>query len=104
MKIMVFLHGTAIMHQSAKELPREKRVRQVLSRDESIFDYASYVPIGNTVEKLRSWRGQGAEIVYLSSHKYSNDVEKDRAVLDAYGFPGGPIFHRQEREEYKTKM
>ena len=103
MKIMVFLHGTAIMHRNAQGLSREERVRQVKEgKDKSLRDFASYVPVGDVVNKLQSWRGQGAEIVYLSSHRKAEDVEKDRHVLRKYGFPGDEIFFRQPGETYAS--
>jgi hypothetical protein len=101
MRIMVFLQGTAIMHRSALGLSREERVRQVLeAKDESLRDFASYVPVGDVVRKLQTWRAQGAEIVYLSSHRRAEDVEKDRSVLRKYGFPGDRIFYRQSEETH----
>ena len=100
MKIMVFLHGTVIMHRNALDRSREERVRQVLEGDESLHDFASYVPVGEAVRKLRTWQSQGAEILYLSSHKKVENVEKDKAVLQTYGFPSGPVFFRQARESY----
>ena len=81
MKIMVFLHGTAIMHKNARGRTREERIRQVLDGDESLHDFESYVPVGNVVQRLQAWKGQGAEIVYLSSHKNAAEVEKDKLVL-----------------------
>src|SRR3989338_4009957 len=101
MKILVFLHGTLIMHKSAEGKSREERVRQVKSKDPSVLDYASYIPVGNSVEKLKSWQEQGAEILYLSSHETAEDVEKDRLVLEKYDFPKGQIFYRQNGESYK---
>jgi len=68
MKILIFLHGTVIMHESAEGKTREERVRQVLNSDSSVHDYISYIPVDNAVEKLKSWQSQGAEIIYLSSH------------------------------------
>lgn len=100
MKIMVFLHGTAIMHQNALGRTREERVWQVLEGDESLYDFASYVPIGNVVRKLQTWRRQGAEIVYLSAHKKVEEVEKDTAVLRNYGFPDGQVYFRHGGERY----
>lgn len=100
MKIMVFLHGTAIMHRNALGRPREERVRQVLDDDESLLDFESYVPVGDAVRKLRTWEGQDVEIVYLSSHKKAEDVEKDKAVLQRYGFPAGQVFYRHPGEQY----
>ncbi|HLZ55736.1 MAG TPA: hypothetical protein VKR06_02215, partial [Ktedonosporobacter sp.] len=76
-KIMVFLHGTAIMHRNAVGRTRVERVQQVKDKDASIRDFASYVPVGNAVTKLRTWSEQGAEIIYLSSHKRPEHVEQD---------------------------
>jgi hypothetical protein len=82
MKILIFLHGTLIMHKSAEGKTREERVKQVIDGDSSVHDYASYIPVGNAVEKLKSWQSQGAEILYLSSHETAEDVEKDKIVLE----------------------
>jgi hypothetical protein len=100
MKIMVLLHGTAIMHRNAFGRTRDERVQQVLEKDESIYDFASYIPVGNTVRKLQTWKEQRAEIVYLSSHKRVENVENDTRVLSAHGFPNGQIFFRKSGEEY----
>jgi hypothetical protein len=100
MKIMVFLHGTVIMHTGAVGCTREERVRQVLDRDPSVYDYADYVPVDNAVNKLQTWRGQGAEIVYLSSHQKAEEVELDKAVLQRHTFPDGPVFFRRRDERY----
>lgn len=101
MKILVFLHGTLIMHKSAEGKTREERVKQVVDGEPSVHDYASYVPVGNAVEKLKSWQLQGAEILYLSSHETADDVEKDKIVLEKYYFPIGQVFYRQNNETYK---
>ena len=100
-KILIFLHGTSIMHRNAKGLAREESIRQVMEGDESINDYASYIPVGNAVEKLHRWKGQGARICYLSSHKNADNVERDKFVLKKYAFPDGQIFYRRNIEEYK---
>jgi hypothetical protein len=101
MKIMVFLHGTAIMHKNAAGRKREDRVQQVSDGDESLHDFASYVPIDNAVTKLQRWHQQGAKIVYLSSHRKHEDIEKDKLVLQKHGFPDGQVFSRQQEEQYK---
>lgn len=101
MKILVFLHGTTIMHKNAKGLTREEIIKQVLEGNESIHDYALYIPVGNAVKKLQEWKEQGAKICYLSSHKNAKDVEKDKFVLKKYTFPDGQIFYRRNGEEYK---
>lgn len=89
------------MHKSAENKTREERVKQVMNGEPSVHDYAYYVPVGNAVEKLKSWQSQGAEILYLSSHETTEDVEKDKSVLEKYDFPKGQIFYRQNGESYK---
>lgn len=101
MKIMVFLHGTLIMHRNVLGLPREERVRQVKEGEESVLDFASYIPIGGAVKKLDGWKKQGAEIVYLSSHLNAGDVEKDKSVLKRFGFPKGVVLFRKNGEQYR---
>jgi hypothetical protein len=100
MKIMIFLHGTAIMHSSGAGRTREERVKQVLDPDVSIYDFGSYVPVDSAMRKLQAWRGQGAEIVYLSSHKKPEDVDLDKAVLRNHDFPEGQVFFRHRSEQY----
>lgn len=100
MKILVFLHGTTIMHHGAIGHSRKDRVRQVQKGETSVSDYAEYVPIGNAPRKLRRWQAQGAEILYFSSHRNIDDIEKDKTVLYKYEFPHGTIFFRQNGEEY----
>jgi len=100
MKIMVFLHGTALMHPGGMGRTREERVRQVLDGDESLYDFAAYVPVGETIQKLRTWSDQGAEIVYLSSHRSFENVGKDLTVLRKHAFPQGPVFFRKGDEGY----
>lgn len=89
------------MHKSAEGKTREERVKQAVSAESSVHDYISYIPVGNAIEKLKSWRAQGAEILYLSSHEIAEDVEKDRLVLEKYSFPKGQVFYRQHGESYK---
>ncbi len=100
MKIMAFLHGTTIMHRGAIGCSRADRVRQVREGDESVRYFSSYVPVGGSPHKLELWHAQGAELVYLSSHRSPRDVEKDRSVLRAYQFPEGVVYFRQHQEEY----
>ena len=98
---MVFLHGTAIMHRNAVGRTREERVEQSRRGDESLRDYAAYVPVDGAVVKLRTWASQGAEILYVSSHRRPENVEKDKSVLRKHGFPAGEVYFRQGGEEYK---
>ena len=101
MKIMVFLHGTVIMHRGALGKARGERVRQVIEREASVRDFSSYVPIGDAVRKIRRWAQQGAQIVYMSSHQTDGDLEKDREVLRRYGFPQGEVQFRRGGEDYR---
>ncbi|MFX1306745.1 MAG: hypothetical protein ACFFDG_07985 [Promethearchaeota archaeon] len=101
MRILVFLHGTCIMHKTALGLSRGQIVQQIIKdADESISDFASYIPIGNVVKKLTSWYNQGAEILYLSSHLTLENVKKDENVLIKYKFPKGPIFYRRKEKNW----
>jgi hypothetical protein len=97
---MVFLHGTAIMHRSGIGRTRQERVKQSLQGESSVREFAEYVPVGGAVEKLHRWQRQGAEIVYLSSHRSPENVENDRAVLRKHGFPPGEVYFRSDGEEY----
>jgi len=99
--IMVFLHGTVIMHRNAVSRTRRERVAQVREREESVHDYATYVPVGNAVRKLHRWVAQGAQIIYLSSHRDAADVAKDIMVLRKHGFPQGEVCFRQTGETYQ---
>lgn len=100
-KILIFLHGTLIMHKSGLGRSREERVQQSINREPSVLDYKNYLPIGRAVEKITGWQEQGNEIIYLNSHEDSADVEKDKRVLDKFGFPKAPILYRQNQESYK---
>lgn len=101
-KILIFLHGTTIMHKSAIGKSRRERVKQSTQREPSVLDYENYVPIGNAVSKLKMWKQQNVEIIYLSSHENYNDVKKDKMVLKRYDFPEGKVYFRKDSEEYKN--
>ncbi|MGZ4723685.1 MAG: hypothetical protein ACXV8L_05660 [Ilumatobacteraceae bacterium] len=101
MRLLIFLHGTVIMHPGAIGRSRAERVAQVRNgTDPALHDFAAYVPIDNAVTKLRSWRDQGAEIDYLSSHRDPADVDKDVAVLERFAFPTGRVLARKGDESY----
>jgi len=112
MKILIFLHGTLIMHKNAAGLDRGKIIQQVVDQEDSIRDFKNYIPIGNASEKLKKWAAQGAEICYLSAltenKKGRGDeivgkkgLRADSVVLTKYDFPAGTIYHREQDEEYK---
>lgn len=100
MRILVFLHGTTIMHRAALGHSRAERVAQVKQREPSVADFAAYVPIGAAVEKLTRWQQSGVEILYLSSHRKAENVARDASVLQRCGFPSGEILFRQPGESY----
>ena len=100
MIIMVFLQGTLLMHKGGINQTRAVRVRQVIQDEESVHDFAAYVPVGGAIKKLKTWHEQGAQILYLSSHQKTEDVDKDRAILRRNGFPEGRVFHRQGDQNY----
>ena len=89
MKLLVFTEGTILMHKGGIGHSREERVRQVREKEASIHDYASYVPIGDAAEKLKRWQKDGAEILYLTSRRRSEEIEQIRDVLKKHGFPEG---------------
>ena len=97
---MIFLHGTAIMHRGGIGHSRRVRVRQVQEGEQSVREFSEYVPVGNSASKLQSWITQGAEVLYLSSHRKTENVEKDKLVLRKYQFPEGEIYFRQSQESY----
>lgn len=101
MRLLVFLHGTALMHPGAVGRTRQERIAQVRAAQEpTLRDYDAYVPVGHVVAKLRRWQHQGAQIDYLSSHRNPEDVAKDAAVLRRYGFPPGRVLSRQPGQSY----
>ncbi len=100
MKILIFLHGTTLMHRNAVGRSRAQRVKQVMDGDKSLPDFASYVPVDNAVQKLLAWTQRGAEIAYLSSQQGAAEVEQDERVLRNYGFPAGQVFFRSGHEAY----
>lgn len=100
MKILIFLHGTIIMHKNAYGKSRKERVKQSVQREASVLDYINYVPIGNSLKKIQNWKKQGAKIIYLSSHKKRKDVIKDEKVLNKYHFPKSKIYYRNNGRTY----
>lgn len=111
MVILVFLHGTVIKHQTAEGKSRQQIIEQVKLHDPSVRDYWNYIPIGKAAKKLRTWVSQGTTVAYLSSltedkHVRGDEVvgreglKADQEVLERYGFPSGPVYHRNPGERY----
>lgn len=101
MKILIFTEGTITMHKNARGHTREEIVKQVLDEDSSIGDIKSYIPVGNCVKKLQTWKQHGAEILYLTSRTKSNEIGDVKSVLKKFGFPQGKLLFRQGGEGYK---
>jgi hypothetical protein len=101
MKILIFTEGTIIMHKNAEGLKRKEIIKQVKEKENSVKDYGNYIPIGGSIEKLNLWKKQGAEIVYLTSRKVSQEINQIKQVLKKHNFPKGDLFFRKEGEEYK---
>ena len=113
MKIMIFLHGTLIVHKNSVGKTHDEIIKQVEDQEESVYDFGSYVPLGNAPKKLQNWESQGAEICYLSALTENKDVRGDETIdneglkiddliLNKYSFPKGEIFHRNLGENYKN--
>lgn len=100
MKVLIFTEGTILMHKNALGQRRKEIVKQVEDKEESISDYASYVPIGNAVAKLQTWADQGAEILYLTSRTKFEEIEAIRNILRINDFPTGELYSRKEGETY----
>jgi hypothetical protein len=100
-RLLVFLHGTTIMHPGAAGRERAERVAQSkVGSGHGLEDFGAYVVIGQAADKLRAWAAQGAQISYLTSHREQNDIEMDAEVLHRHGFPPGPILARRPGENY----
>ena len=100
MRLLVFLHGTVLMHAGGVGVPRAERVAQVRAHHPTVSDYGAYVPVGGAVAKLRRWQDAGAVVDYLSSHRNPNDVALDAVVLRTHGFPVGRVLARLPGESY----
>lgn len=100
-RLLVFLHGTVLMHPGGVGRTREERVAQARDgTDPGLHDFAAYVPVDGAVAKLRRWADEGAEIAYLSSHRSPYQVAEDASVLRRWGFPPGRILARRRGESY----
>jgi hypothetical protein len=106
MKILVFTEGTVLMHALAKGVSREERVEQsqnIIARLKvtpgSVRDFKNYIPVGNAVEKLKSWKHQGAEIIYLTSRRIKSEIETIKKYCPKIIFPTGKIFTFVKREK-----
>lgn len=101
MKLLIFTEGTIIMHTDAKGNSREEIIRQSRKAiNPSLRDWKTYIPIGNSLKKLQTWKEQGAEILYLTSRTTEHEVAQIKEVLIKNGFPEGQLFFRKPGEHY----
>ncbi len=89
------------MHGNATGHSREDIVKQVEAKESSVHEYASYIPIGNAVTKVKRWRKEVAEIFYLTSRTKPAEIENIKSILEKYRFPKGVLLSRKNGEEYK---
>lgn len=104
MKILVFTEGTILIHESAKDLAREQRVQQSKERVRPLPDqfFAGEIPNGNAVQKLQTWKDQGAEIFYLTSRTEPEQVAHIKCVLEKHDFPDNHnLLFRERGKQYK---
>lgn len=84
-KIMIFTEGTILGHRNMFHL----------------FNYATYIPIGNCIDKIQAWERQGAEITYFTSRKTEKQVSAIVSVLKKNNFPGTRLHYREANQKYK---
>ena len=84
-KIMIFTEGTIL---GPKNIFRH-------------FDHASYIPIKDSVNLIKSWQQQGTEIMYLTSRKKEKHIHEIKNLLLKNHFPGQCLFYRGEGQRYK---
>ncbi|MFC1727127.1 hypothetical protein ACFL0Y_01265 [Patescibacteria group bacterium] len=63
--------------------------------------FKTHIPVGKAVKKLKTWKDQGAEILYLTSRKERGQIEDVKKVLKKYGFPDGQLLFRRKGEKYQ---
>ena len=112
------------MHQSAKGVDRQDRVMQskakgIIGEERkiayeskvkppkaekgSVYDFSRYVPIGSAAKKLKLWQKQGAEINYITSRRYKEEIDIITKILKKYDFPNNSNLHfRQKNEDYRN--
>lgn len=87
-KIMIFAEGTILK-------PRHEN--NIFSR----INVLGYVPIKNSIEKLKKWQEEGYEIIYITSLK-GRKAMKMAQRLDELGFIGSMVAYRQKNQDYAT--
>ncbi len=101
------------MHSLAKRVSREERVRQskfaaiqriipFKATRGSVYGFENYIPVDNAIEKLKSWKLQGVEIIYLTSRKIKSEIETIKNILSKNNFPDWQnLYFRKQGQSYK---
>jgi len=82
--IMIFVEGTILKPKSWL----------------SLYNHNAYEPIGNSVEIIKAWKIQGANIIYCTSRK-GKKAENIAVLLKLFGFTGSFLAVREGKEKYK---
>lgn len=65
------------------------------------FNTKEYIPTNGSVEKIKKWIEQGAEIVYLTSCRSQKSIDQIKNILIKYEFMGSFLYYRSNKEEYR---
>jgi len=103
MRILIFTEGTILTHRRHMGLPRERTVELVKNHKGplGVEYFSDFVPIGNSAKKIKEWKKQGTDILYLTSRRTLQEVQTIRVVLAKHDFPSGDLLFRKAGEEYK---
>lgn len=102
MKILVFTEGTIMMHPALRNIPRNQRVSKSKTIKRTTGDFSRNIPIDNVVNKLWTWKKQGATIYYLTSRATQQEVANIKYVLEKFNFPDNQnLLFRKQGEQYK---
>lgn len=83
--ILIFVEGTALKPDSWI----------------NFFNMNKYIPTVGSIDKIKGWASQGAEIVYLTSRKRDTSIRQIKSILTQYKFEGSFLYYRTNHEEYK---
>lgn len=101
MKLVIFTEGTIIMHSGARGLSRKEIVMQSRKGEEpTLYKWQDYIPIKGAVNKLKKWKQQGTDILYLTSRIKQPEIMAIKQVLRKHKFPEGMLLSRKEIEHY----
>ncbi len=90
------------MHKNSLGRKREEIVEQVKNKESSVKDYNSYIPIGNAASKVNLWKGNGFDILYLTSRRKLKEIKEIKNVLNKNNFPAGRLLFRKNQENYSN--